>query len=183
MDNENPQVFDVLSTARGLSAEDADDPIDALEIFGAFCGPRCFSVVLVSVALVLCCLCGCAFVHAVHAEHVRGIVDPEHPMTLEQLGVVRSDLIDVDDAGSHVLVRFTPTVGHCSMATLIGLCIRVKLQRALPPRFKIDVEVAEGSHDQEPGVNKQLNDKERVSAAMDNPNLLALVHRGLQGAA
>ena len=34
-------------------------------------------------------------------------------------------------------VRFTPTVEHCSMATLIGLCIRVKLLRALPPRFKV----------------------------------------------
>lgn len=34
-------------------------------------------------------------------------------------------------------VQFTPTVQHCSMATLIGLCIRVKLLRALPPRFKV----------------------------------------------
>lgn len=34
-------------------------------------------------------------------------------------------------------VQFTPTVEHCSMATLIGLCIRVKLLRALPPRFKV----------------------------------------------
>jgi len=38
-------------------------------------------------------------------------------------------------------VRFTPTVEHCSMATLIGLCIRVKLLRCLPPRFKVDIEV------------------------------------------
>jgi hypothetical protein len=34
-------------------------------------------------------------------------------------------------------VQFTPTVQHCSMATLIGLCIRVKLLRALPQRFKV----------------------------------------------
>lgn len=27
------------------------------------------------------------------------------------------------------------------MATLIGLCIRVKLLRCLPPRFKVDIEV------------------------------------------
>ena len=33
-------------------------------------------------------------------------------------------------------MQFTPTVQHCSMATLIGLCLRVKLMRALPPRFK-----------------------------------------------
>ena len=34
-------------------------------------------------------------------------------------------------------MEFTPTVEHCSMATLIGLCIRVKLLRVLPPRFKV----------------------------------------------
>lgn len=30
------------------------------------------------------------------------------------------------------------------MATLIGLCIRVKLLRCLPPRFKVDIEVCAG---------------------------------------
>lgn len=40
-------------------------------------------------------------------------------------------------------VHFTPTVAHCSMATLIGLCLRVKLLRCLPPRMKIDVQVSE----------------------------------------
>lgn len=39
-------------------------------------------------------------------------------------------------------VLFTPTVEHCSMATLIGLCIRTKLLRSLPPRFKVDILVS-----------------------------------------
>lgn len=34
-------------------------------------------------------------------------------------------------------VNFTPTVAHCTMATLIGLCIRVKLLQDLAPRFKV----------------------------------------------
>ena len=34
-------------------------------------------------------------------------------------------------------VTFTPTVEHCSMATVIGLCLRVKLMRSLPPRYKV----------------------------------------------
>ena len=34
-------------------------------------------------------------------------------------------------------IFFTPTIPHCSMATLIGLSIRVKLLRALPSRFKV----------------------------------------------
>lgn len=34
-------------------------------------------------------------------------------------------------------VTFTPTVEHCSMATVIGLCLRVKLMRSLPSRYKV----------------------------------------------
>lgn len=68
-------------------------------------------------------------------------MQPEHPLTLEQLNVVQYEHIEVADKGSHVLVQFTPTVPHCSMATLIGLCIRVKLLRSLPTRFKVDIQV------------------------------------------
>ena len=57
---------------------------------------------------------------------VRDINDPEHPLTLEQLNVVTEEQISVDDPGSAVEVQFTPTIPHCSMATLIGLAIRVK---------------------------------------------------------
>lgn len=91
------------------------------------------------------------------------------------------DAIDVSDSGSSVRVEFTPTVEHCSMATLIGLCIRVKLLRTLPPRFKVDIAVAPGSHASEHAVNKQLNDKERVAAALENPSLLAMVDKCLAG--
>ncbi|PNH02849.1 hypothetical protein TSOC_011130, partial [Tetrabaena socialis] len=76
-------------------------------------------------------------------------------------------------------IRFTPTVAHCSMATLIGLSLRVKLMRSLPPRFKVDVQLSPGSHSSEAAVNKQLADKERVAAALENPNLLAMVNRCL----
>ncbi|BBN12709.1 cytosolic iron-sulfur assembly component 2 [Marchantia polymorpha subsp. ruderalis] len=113
-------------------------------------------------------------------EHVRDITDPEHPYSLEQLNVVSEDAIDVDDKSSHVTVTFTPTVQHCSMATVIGLCIRVKLMRCLPPRFKVDIRVAPGSHASEAAVNKQLNDKERVAAALENPHLVEMVERCLQ---
>ena len=34
-------------------------------------------------------------------------------------------------------VQFTPTVQHCSMATLIGLSLSVKLMQTLPSRFKV----------------------------------------------
>ncbi|MED6179529.1 Protein ae7 [Stylosanthes scabra] len=32
------------------------------------------------------------------------------------------------------------------MATIIGLCLRVKLMRSLPSRYKVDIRVAPGSH-------------------------------------
>ncbi|KAJ7516014.1 hypothetical protein O6H91_22G038700 [Diphasiastrum complanatum] len=89
-------------------------------------------------------------------DHVRDIKDPEHPYTLEQLNVVSEDSIAVDDKRSHVLITFTPTVEHCSMATLIGLCIRVKLMQSLPPRFKIDIKVSPGSHASEVAANRDL---------------------------
>ncbi|XP_049934061.1 protein AE7-like [Nymphaea colorata] len=108
-------------------------------------------------------------------DHVRDIKDPEHPYSLEELKVVSEDAIEVNDAQSHVKVTFTPTVMHCSMATVIGLCIRVKLMRSLPSRYKVDIRVAPGTHASETAVNKQLNDKERVAAALENPNLLGMV--------
>lgn len=77
-------------------------------------------------------------------EHVRGIRDPEHPYSLEQLNAVSEDSIAVDDKGRHVMVTFTPTVQLCSMATVIGLCMRVKLLRSLSQRFKVDIKVSPG---------------------------------------
>ena len=112
-------------------------------------------------------------------EHIRGIRDPEHPLTLEQLKVVAPELITVDDAAGTCDVLFTPTIDHCSMATLIGLSLRVKLQRSLPRRFKIRVSLTAGSHSTEEEVNKQLNDKERIAAALENPALLQVINKSL----
>ncbi len=134
-------------------------------------------------------------------------------------GGERQGLVIVRDAVAPCLlpwgrVQFTPTVAHCSMATLIGLSIRVKLMRTLPARFKVDIkvcgsvgaapsrddgtrppllrtvrsrahlspqrlakQVTPGSHSSEAAVNKQLADKERVAAALENPNLLDMVNR------
>ncbi|ERN15537.1 hypothetical protein AMTR_s00048p00110490 [Amborella trichopoda] len=108
-------------------------------------------------------------------HHVRDIKDPEHPYSLEELKVVSEDAIELDDEHNYVRITFTPTVEHCSMATVIGLCLRVKLMRSLPSRYKVDIRVAPGTHATEAAVNKQLNDKERVAAALENPNLVEMV--------
>ncbi|XP_066289537.1 cytosolic iron-sulfur assembly component 2B-like [Branchiostoma lanceolatum] len=110
---------------------------------------------------------------------VRSITDPEHPLTLEELNVIEQSRITVDEDGNHVSIEFTPTIPHCSMATLIGLSIRVKLLRALPTRFKVDVHITPGTHQSEHAVNKQLADKERVAAALENQHLLEVVNQCL----
>ena len=108
-------------------------------------------------------------------DTVRDIKDPEHPYSLEQLSVLSEESVSVDEKLGRIQITFTPTVQHCSMATVIGLCLRLKLMQNFPPHFKIDIKVAPGSLANEESVNKQLNDKERVAAALENPNLRQLV--------
>lgn len=108
-------------------------------------------------------------------EYVRDIRDPEHPYTLEQLSVVSEESVTVDDKLDRILITFTPTIQHCSMANIIGLCLRAKLKECLQLHYKVDIRVSPGSHADEVSVNKQLNDKERVVAALENPNLRQLV--------
>uniref|UniRef100_A0A0E0KJL9 MIP18 family-like domain-containing protein n=1 Tax=Oryza punctata TaxID=4537 RepID=A0A0E0KJL9_ORYPU len=126
-------------------------------------------------------------------DTVRDIKDPEHPYSLEQLSVLSEESVSVDEKLGRIQyaplalpflfgiacgmssITFTPTVQHCSMATVIGLCLRLKLMQNFPPHFKIDIKVAPGSLANEDSVNKQLNDKERVAAALENPNLRQLV--------
>lgn len=115
---------------------------------------------------------------------IAHISDPEHPLTLGQLSVVNLADIEVHDNGdktkmAEVLVRITPTITHCSLATLIGLGIRVRLERSLSPRFRITILLKKGTHQSENQVNKQLNDKERVAAACENDQLLGVVSKML----
>ncbi|XP_076955475.1 protein AE7-like 1 [Bidens hawaiensis] len=100
---------------------------------------------------------------------VRDIRDPEH------LGVLSEESITLDDKLARILITFTPTIQHCSMATVIGLCLRIKLKDCFPSHFKVDIKVTPGSHADEEAVNKLLNDKERIVAAMENPSLRQLV--------
>lgn len=63
------------------------------------------------------------------------------------------------------------------MATQIGLCLRVKLDRSLPSSYQITVLIEPGTHASENAINKQLADKERVCAALENKHLLGIVNR------
>ncbi|XP_027140607.1 cytosolic iron-sulfur assembly component 2A isoform X2 [Larimichthys crocea] len=71
---------------------------------------------------------------------IRSIRDPEKPNTLEELDVVTEKCVEVQELGEDeylIIIKFSPTVPHCSLATLIGLCLQVKLQRCLPFKHKL----------------------------------------------
>lgn len=114
---------------------------------------------------------------------IAPISDPEHPLSLASLGVVKLEdvhLISPQDstsaaALSRVRVELTPTVSHCSLATVIGLGVRVRLEQALPPSYRVEVKIKKDTHSQAEEVNKQLADKERVAAALENANLLGIL--------
>lgn len=123
---------------------------------------------------------------------IRSIRDPEYPYTLGQLRVVSPFSTDfalqylfvvldvrVDDSKSIVYVSLRPTVPHCSMATLIGLCVRTKLERELIGAWRFRIGIVPGSHLNEIEINKQLNDKERISAAIENSHLLKIIENSI----
>ena len=135
------------------------------------------------------------FDNAYEADHARtdlisNISDPEHPLTLGSLSVV--NLPDIfltptfPERGSSsplttLTVLITPTITHCSLATVIGLGVRVRLEQALPPRFRVDVRIKEGTHSTAEQVNRQLGDKERVAAALENGTLMGVLRKMLEG--
>ncbi|KAI0881510.1 uncharacterized protein GGS22DRAFT_59051 [Annulohypoxylon maeteangense] len=120
---------------------------------------------------------------------ISSISDPEHPLSLGQLAVVNlpdirispSPSVDADpNTLTQVLVKITPTITHCSLATVIGLGVRVRLEQALPPNYRVDVVIKEGTHSQDDQVNKQLADKERVAAALENDTLKGVLDKMLE---
>jgi metal-sulfur cluster biosynthetic enzyme len=114
--------------------------------------------------------------------------DPEHPITLGALAVVSLPDISIrstmpDRPWSNlqtVTVLVTPTIQHCSLATVIGLGVRVRLEESLPARFRVDVRIKEGTHSTADEVNKQLADKERVAAALWNPTLQSFIKKMME---
>ncbi|GFF22383.1 MIP18 family protein YHR122W [Aspergillus udagawae] len=119
---------------------------------------------------------------------VSTISDPEHPISLGSLAVVSLADILIKPSLPHVpgsplrtvTVLITPTITHCSLATVIGLGVRVRLEQSLPPRFRVDVRIKEGTHSTADEVNKQLGDKERVAAALENGTLMGVIAKMLE---
>ncbi|KAJ6442651.1 FAM96B protein [Purpureocillium lavendulum] len=183
--------------SRGDGADDtfADEAIDEQEIYALhmphFSGG---------------CWAGCSSPDAARVSHtmprvlspeadrrtdlISDISDPEHPVSLGLLSVVNlpdihitpSPALGVPDVNTivNVSVELTPTVTHCSLATVLGLGVRVRLEQVLPPNYRVDVRCKENSHTQDDQVNKQLADKERVAAALENDTLKGVLDKMLE---
>ena len=170
----NPAMQIYLDDEEPISESDDDneeEPIDEQEIFGMYHLDIAFFSCQTRTNMT--CL-----------DLISTISDPEHPLSLGSLAVV--NLADVHispppgtptskDALITVLVEITPTITHCSLATVIGLGVRVRLEQALPARYRVDVRIKAGTHSQDEQVNKQLADKERVAAALENATLLKVL--------
>jgi hypothetical protein len=127
-------------------------------------------------------------------DELRSVLDPERPsVTLAQLDVVNVSrcfvtYVPVAAAAASsspcrptacVRVVLKPTVPHCHLMHLICLSVRVRLFETLPvsTNWKVDISIVEGSHLQRAELEKQVNDKERVAAAMENTALMAEVQK------
>jgi metal-sulfur cluster biosynthetic enzyme len=119
-------------------------------------------------------------------ELLRDIKDPEHPYTLEQLGIITLEDTSISEIRSKevmckggqpikvITVVFTPTVPHCSMAGIIGLCISYQLDMHIDG-YAISVVVKRDTHSTDVALNKQLSDRDRVMAAFENEGLLEVI--------
>lgn len=109
----------------------------------------CFDQFLCYFGLVGLVVCGFNVCCGV-LDFLRTIRDPEKPSTLEDLKVVYEEGIFVKEPTADnvpvLRVEYNPTVPHCSLATLIGLCIRIKIQRSIHHPIKLDIYIKKGAH-------------------------------------
>eukprot|EP01060_Flectonema_neradi_P009710 TRINITY_DN16918_c0_g1_i1.p1 TRINITY_DN16918_c0_g1~~TRINITY_DN16918_c0_g1_i1.p1 ORF type:complete len:174 (+),score=36.78 TRINITY_DN16918_c0_g1_i1:40-561(+) len=120
------------------------------------------------------------FAHEDVYEVLRVIKDPEHPQfNLGELKVIQNRRIRVsykDDRFKQgvISIQITPTVPHCHLAPQMALCCHERLLRYLPPevRWKVDLLLTPGTHNDEHEINKRINDKERIAAALEDKDNL-----------
>ncbi|CAD7693784.1 unnamed protein product [Nyctereutes procyonoides] len=80
---------------------------------------------------------------------------------IEELEVARKSSVEVPERNEDylVIIKFMLTIPHCSLTTLSGLCLR------------LEICFSEETHSTEENLNKQINDKEQVTATVETPNL------------
>jgi len=77
-------------------------------------------------------------------------------------------------------LTFKPTVPHCSQATTIALTL-IHAVTENYPELKTRITISKGSHLEEHAIVKQVNDKERVHAALQVPVIQDLIQELMRG--
>ena len=85
-------------------------------------------------------------------------------------------MADFKTLHSHPLIsrKIRPREKFCNFQTLSQPIIFLPIFLYIfvsAGKFKIDLQIKEGSHSTGEDITKQINDKERVAAALENPNL------------
>ena len=108
LENLNPNIYNKCEE-RIVGNTDRDDHVvdefDAREIFGEYFYIKHILIFFTLFFILL--------------DLIRNINDPEHPLTLEELHVLQLNQVTLNN--NDVTILFTPTIPHCSMATLIGV--------------------------------------------------------------
>ena len=114
------------------------------------------------------------------------IIDPEYPMILSELKIIKLErIIITSKLSSRSIVcnlSFFPTYGQCKLAPLIGIAIAIytlkissmkKLIKIFNNKWviKFKIFLPQKNHTVGNSITKQLNDMERLSAALENNSI------------
>jgi metal-sulfur cluster biosynthetic enzyme len=127
--------------------------------------------------------------------YLKYILDPEFPYKIYALGIICFEKIFIKIFFFFKCVSFNilinPTNQICSMSPLIARCIENKLNKKklakkldeiIPSKWnwKFSFEIPFYSHLRSLNISKQINDKERKSAAMENIGIRQIIAKSYE---
>jgi metal-sulfur cluster biosynthetic enzyme len=123
---------------------------------------------------------------------LKNILDPEFPYKIYTLRIISFEMILIKifvfNKSFNFNILIIPTIEFCNMSSLILLCIDnklnqkksiKKLNKILPLNWtwKFFSEIPSISHINAHYVSKQINDKERKAAAMENLGIRFIIKK------
>jgi len=99
------------------------------------------------------------------------VYDPEIPLSVTELGIVKEEDISISDGNIRVL--FTPTSPICPMGGVIGILIKYELEKVLGR--EVEVKVKPGTHIQESSLNRLLDNREEYERQVSRLKSLGLI--------
>lgn len=119
-------------------------------------------------------------------SQLNWIIDPEYPILIIDLEILKLESIIIKNKIFSQLVSyeisFFPTYGQCKLAPLLGISIIMSILKksTLKKAFKqtnkkwslnFKIILTNKNHTAGENITKQLNDRERLSAALENSSI------------